>query len=280
MPLTLPQHIGVGKTLYTAEGYLPGPSENDGMDMESCLESTRLPRHFSGKGGYTASAQQQDTVCSFFSIGTPVVFPLDQLLREQNETIPAAIRLQMPAYHFYYVHMACSFQASPGYQLTSAQFGVQLLTEPANHDNQSGNPEHAIAYAMYPFKEEDEFSRVTTLNLLPSLQFTCSPLDVTLALPSCEQTNSGSVSHSRITAYNIQSERPSRHFLPTPAHDIDGAYKLSLIVRKPHTTHVRAIFHLEAQARSERGGPLRSLLLLKRSRSGATLTEHPAYPLC
>jgi hypothetical protein len=269
------------RTLFTVEGFLPdAPVTRGGVEEEASFESAPPRRDITSKGRM-ATIPTPRGIGSSFSIGTPIVHPLDGLLHLQNASIPPDIQLQMARYHFYWVRLACSFQAASGYRFRMARFQVQLNTQPVDPGTATLIPDPAIAYDMFPSSVEDELTVATKINVSPELKFTCNPLEATLALPSYERSASGQTYRSRIKTFDLQGERPAWIFTHSPSREIEGTHKLYLLVRKPMHTHVIALFHLEAEVVPEWGGLPQSLLMkFRRAGSIASLTDAPSYPLC
>src|SRR5712691_2503016 len=110
------------RELFTVVGVLQTPQAKGSMEEENRSLESFHPKHPGTIKGRIGTIPGNHGTASSFSIGMPIVHPLDGLLQAQNSIIPAEIGLQMPHYHFYWVRLACSFQAAAGYRFHMARF--------------------------------------------------------------------------------------------------------------------------------------------------------------
>ena len=214
---------------------------------------------------------------SYISIGVPIVHSFAKILATQGESITADIQLQTKQYEFYYTELTCSFDAGPGCRFHDARFALELQTVPSNPNND------AIAYDLFPLKVEDE-SKVSIKRSL-SLQFTFSP-DPSLSaisLPLYEGSEEYITYKGHIEAFDLRGTQPAWRFVRTHVHEIGGAYKLFMIIRKPKGSSVKAILSLTAHVQFMVGMmPLDPLPLVMFFRYGKNqpVIDKPTIPLC
>lgn len=220
-----------------------------------------------------------------FSIGTPIVLPLAQLLTECGETVPADIRLQMQHHEFYQVHLACSFQAAPGCRFHDARFALALHTLPDDSTTTALTGQgDAIAYDLFPRQLEDKRTVNIKHTFNPEVKFGYDPLSVSLSLPLYEHVEQYVAYTSRIVAFDLQGTQPAWTFTRTEPHEISGPQKLFMIVRKPKGTQVKATFNLTATVQFVIGGqvldPCSLVMIFRRRNFPKDITDEPTYPLC
>jgi hypothetical protein len=281
------EDLGI-QELFVAEGQLlPSIQYESYFRGDEGLESTRPTskgrsappdRTFQGRVGTipTTSAQNMNR----FSIGLPVVHPLDRLHAAMGTAIAPDIQHLLSDYQFFWVQLACTFQAAEGYRFHNARFQVTFLTEPAsgNVSTVLHSISPAIAYDLYPSRLEDEYSVNSKISITPELKLSCASVEAQVGLPAMERSTSGNAYRSRIEAFGLQDETSGWRFTSTDSHEISGAYRLYLLLRKPVHTQVKAVFQLQASVQ-RKGGTLQSLFMRYRNTSGE-LVDTPQYTLC
>lgn len=103
------------------------------------------------------------------SIGVPISLPLGPLLQQRGQSLPVDILLQLQAYEFYQIQLACSFEAGDHYRFHEARFQLTLETHPVAAGI-SGTPP-AIAYDLFPLQLDDQRQVSIKRSLNPEIKF-------------------------------------------------------------------------------------------------------------
>lgn len=253
-------------TLFEGEGAL---SEEDEEVLET-LEGEQV------RGIHTI--RQKNRV----SIGVPISLPLAPLLQQRGQSLPVDIHLQLQAYEFYQIQLACSFEAGDHYRFHAARFQLALETHPMAAGSPSTPP--AIAYDLFPLQLDDQRQVSIKRSLNPEIKFNFNPIEGSLVIPIYERDEEFIHYKSRVKAFDLQGTQPAWSFSRTRSHEIDGAQKLFMIVRKPKGTHVFTTFKITASVEYVVGNvvfdPFPLSFLFRRRNTSSTRTESPTYPLC
>ncbi|NWJ98852.1 MAG: hypothetical protein HXX20_24180 [Chloroflexi bacterium] len=181
-------------------------------------------------------------------IGDPVVLPAVPLLKKSGEEIPADIQLQLKQYDFYLVQFACSFQAGDNSRFHQANFEIKLITEP--QDPASPVAGAAMAYDLYPEKVEDEIKVSKNFTLGPDFKIKAKlgPVEAEASVVPLKIENKQEyvVYNPKLEAFGRQASDISWQFSRTKSHEIGGAQALSVLVRKPKGSKVKAKLSLTA----------------------------------
>lgn len=119
------------------------------------------------------------------SIGVPISLPLGPLLQQRGQSLPVDILLQLQAYEFYQIQLACSFEAGDHYRFHEARFQLTLETHPVAAGI-SGTPP-AIAYDLFPLQLDDQRQVSIKRSLNPEIKFNFNPIEGSLAIPIYER---------------------------------------------------------------------------------------------
>lgn len=205
-----------------------------------------------------------------FTIGTPLVFPIDPGQSADQRLIPA----NLAGYEFYRVQLACTFDPAPHYRFHQATFSVSLLSEPAR-------PE-AIVYDLYPLQALDERKISRKLGITPELKLDVKPItQVDAKLLSVERGSEYIAYSSRIQGFGLQTAAVRWQFTRTDSHEISGSQPLFMIICKAPGTIVSARFELQAQVELLLDiGPIGPIPLTTTLRRGGKITDDLDAPLC
>ncbi|NWJ96635.1 MAG: hypothetical protein HXX20_12700 [Chloroflexi bacterium] len=209
---------------------------------------------------------------SQFIIGDPIATPLEL----QGEQVAAEITAQLEHYDFFRVQLACSFLPANGCRYSSARFKVELLSAPTSPA--------AIVYDYFPPFTPDEAKAVKrfSLDLNLKLKVGTVPLLELSGLPfKYEKSQEFTVYTSRVEMAGLQTSQPIWNFSRTSSHELNGSYKLIMIVRKPKGSQVQARLSLSAETEVVLElGPLGPFPLTTTLRKGKTIVDEPEIPLC
>lgn len=214
---------------------------------------------------------------SLISIGDPIASPL---------VAPSPTTAALPGeYEFYQVQLVCSFQAASGCRFTDARFAVEPSTVDDGTGSRPAETTDAIACDMFPLSVEDaQTVKVTSTMPTSEFSFGFEPLGATLSLPSRQRVRESIEYRSRIVAFDLHGTRPAWSFHRTDQHEIVGAQRLFLLVRKPRGTQVHATFSLSAHVQFVVGGrgfaPVELVMLFRRRGRDMLLDDAPALALC
>jgi len=205
-----------------------------------------------------------------FSIGTPLVFPVESSQSAEQRLIPA----NLAGYEFYRVQLACTFDPAPHYRFHAATFSISLLSEPAQ-------PE-AIAYDIYPLQALDERKISRKFGITPELKLDVKPVtQVDAKLLSVERGSEYIAYSSRIQGFGLQTATIRWQFTRTESHEISGSQPLFVVICKAPGTIVRGRFDLRAQVELLLDiGPIGPIPLTTTFRRGGKITDDLDSPLC
>ncbi|HEX2909592.1 MAG TPA: hypothetical protein VH186_02210 [Chloroflexia bacterium] len=217
-------------------------NEEQTRKLEEALEV------YEGYGTIKSSFREE----SKFIIGEPI----SRKLEPEAQEITPDIKAQLDNYDFYLVQLACSFLPADGCRFHTANFEIDLQSEPASPAS--------IAYDQQPDKVEDELKVNNKFTLDPNLKIKVLQMDIGLSgVPFKAELSREYVAYtSRVTATGLQTSQPGWKFSRSKSHDINGSYRLLLIVRKPKGTKVTGRMSLSAsQEYLLPGGPIGPLPL-------------------
>jgi hypothetical protein len=206
-----------------------------------------------------------------FSIGTPLVFPVDSGQSADQRLIPP----NLAGYEFYRVQLACTFEPAAHYRFHDATFSVSLLSDPAE-------PE-AIGYDLYPLQALDERKISAKLGITPELKLDIKPVQTELnaKLLSAERGREYIVYSSRIQGFGLQTANVRWQFNRTDSHEISGSQPLFMVICKAPSTIVRLQFALQAQVELLlEFGPIGPIPLTTTFRRSGKVTEDLVTHVC
>ena len=206
-----------------------------------------------------------------FTIGTPVVFPIDASQSADQRLIPA----NLVGYEFYRVQLACTFDPAPHYRFHDATFSISLLSEPAQPES--------IVYDIFPLQAADERKISRKWNITPELKLDIKPAltEASGKLIGVERSSEYVVYTSRIQGFGLQTSTVKWQFNRTDSHEIVGSQPLFMVICKAPNTVVQLRFKLKAQVELLlEVGPIGPIPLTTMFRRGGKVTENTDTLLC
>jgi hypothetical protein len=184
----------------------------------------------------TAAIKSNFRQPSKFTIGEP----LSRKLEPADQEVTAEIKAQLDKFDFYLVQLACSFQPAEGCRFHIATFEINLEANPS--------PPTPLAYDLQPDKVEDELKVNRKFALDPNFKLKILQQEIGLSgVPiKAELTKEYVTYTSRIVASGLQTSQASWQFARTKAREINGSYRLLMVVRKPKGSKVTGQMSLTA----------------------------------
>jgi hypothetical protein len=172
-----------------------------------------------------------------FSIAEPQTMRLTaDSLRGDPETAPFLQTEQSAAFHL--IYLSCTFHPSGREPFEQAWIAIRL-SEPGRGTTS------AVAWSMKPLHDSDLIERSGTIKLGAGLKMLNSVEpsgDVEIGEKTQKQ-------QGFITAFGLQEAQPYWHFHKTAQRNLEGSYRLAIIIKRNNETVVRGAISAKATVR-------------------------------
>jgi hypothetical protein len=137
---------------------------------------------------------------------------------------------------FYLIHLACTFHHKDSEPFEEAWVQVKLRRQ----DNLVEPP--VIAWSLVPQKEEDTEELSQSVKLDATLKFVLGNVKGTT-----DVVQKATFRHTFLSAFGLQESEPYWYFRRLETRDIEGTFRLALIVRSPVGSSASGAVEVEAQ---------------------------------
>ena len=160
-----------------------------------------------------------------FTIGLPQVLGLTpESLKDDPEA--AAFMETVSTVTFDLVTLSCTFYPSNNESFEEAWLGVQL------HSEGSSPPGVPIAWSMKPLHDSDLVEESGTIKLEAGLKF-LNAVEPKLGVEFGDKVQRH---ESFLTAFGLQQSQPYWYFHKTSQRQLEGSYRLALVIRRDRST--------------------------------------------
>jgi hypothetical protein len=172
-----------------------------------------------------------------FTISTPQVLALTPE-RLQDDPEAAAFMRAAGSVAFDVVSLSCTFYSNEKEPFEEAWVGVRLHTK----ENRQDAP---IAWSMKPMHDSDLIEESGTIKVEAGLKL-FNDVEPTLGLEIGDKRQR---QQNFVTAFGLQQSEPYWYFRKTSQRDLEGSYRLTLVVRRSKKTPTTGMVSAKATVR-------------------------------